>query len=83
MNTQVSGKANLPKKKFATQTPNQQAHKLLTSREAAAFLGFSERKLWALRKCGEIAFLKIGRSVRFQLNDLLLFIEKNRMGGGR
>ena len=48
---------------------------LLRPREAAARLAISERKLWSLTQEEEIKAIKIGRSVRYDLRDLLVWIE--------
>jgi excisionase family DNA binding protein len=54
--------------------------------QAAALLGISERKLWELKATGKIPCVRIGRSVRFRIQDLEEFIERNLdagMGGAR
>ena len=54
--------------------------------QAAAMLGISERKLWELKATGKIPCVRIGRSVRFRIQDLEEFIERNLdagMGGAR
>ena len=51
---------------------------LLRSREAAEALSISERTLWDLTKCGEIACIRIGRAVRYDPRDLLAFIERKK-----
>lgn len=55
--------------------------RLLTSREAAAMLGISERTLWTLKDQGEIPHIKIGRSVRYSVTDLNAWINQQRIGG--
>jgi len=50
--------------------------RLLTYRQAAAYLSLSERKLWGLAASAKIPVCRIGRSVRFDLADLDRFIEK-------
>jgi excisionase family DNA binding protein len=52
---------------------------LLTYEEAAAWLGTSPRHvrhLWATR---QLAAVKVGRLIRFDLADLLRFAERNRV----
>jgi excisionase family DNA binding protein len=49
-------------------------NKLMTSRQAAAYLCISERKLWDLSKSGRIQTVRIDRSVRFDRDDLDEFI---------
>jgi excisionase family DNA binding protein len=51
---------------------------LLTEREAAKRLSISPRKLWELRNAGEIRCVKIGRSVRYCVNDLAAWIDSKR-----
>ena len=48
---------------------------LLRPREAAEWLAISERKLWSLTQSEEIKAIKVGRSVRYDLRDLLAWIE--------
>lgn len=43
---------------------------LLTLEQAAQCLGISSRMLWGLWNDGDIPRVKIGRLVRFRLNDL-------------
>lgn len=51
---------------------------LLTSKQAAAQLNISPRKLWALTNSKKIASVRIGRCVRYDAQDLRAFIDKNR-----
>ncbi len=51
---------------------------LLTPREAAQALRISERKLWGLTASGEIPCVRIGRSVRYDINDLHAWIEERK-----
>ncbi|MHC4281147.1 MAG: helix-turn-helix domain-containing protein [Planctomycetota bacterium] len=48
--------------------------RLLKSKQAAEYLCISERKLWDLQKSQRIPVVRIGRSVRFDLDDLDAFI---------
>lgn len=50
--------------------------KLMTSKQAANYLCICERKLWDLQKSQRIPVVRIDRSVRFDRNDLDLFIEQ-------
>ena len=52
---------------------------LLTRREAAAYLGVSEQTLavWKCTKRYDLAYVKIGRLVKYRKSDLDAFIEKN------
>lgn len=47
---------------------------LLTPREAAAALSISERSLWGLTNQGLLRCVRIGRSVRYAVDDLREFI---------
>jgi len=49
---------------------------LLTELQAAAALSLSPRKLWSLRSSGDIAHLRIGRSVRYDIADLKEWIDR-------
>ena len=52
---------------------------LLTPKEAARSLGISERLLWGRSAPrGEIPVVRIGRSVRYSLDDLRSFIESQK-----
>jgi len=50
--------------------------RLLTVKDAAAYLAISERKLWSMTNSGEIPVVRLGRAVRYDLNDLDSFIQK-------
>ena len=50
-------------------------NKLMTSKQTAEYLCICERKVWDLQKSGLIPVVRIGRSVRFDRNDLDAFIE--------
>jgi len=59
----------------------QEANQLLvTSREAARLLSISERTLWELAKTRKVKRVKIGRSVRYHINDLEAWIEAQKEG---
>lgn len=52
---------------------------LLGSREAAKVLAVSERTLWGITSPrGELPAVYIGRAVRYDPNDLLAFIERQK-----
>ena len=53
---------------------------LVDSRTAANMLSISKRSLWARKKSGEIASVRIGRSVRFDVRDLIAFIDLQKKG---
>ena len=50
-------------------------NRLIKCREAAAYLGICERKLWELEKDGRIPSVRIDRAVRFDIGDLDAFIQ--------
>ena len=54
---------------------------LLTTQEAAKFLNVSERHFWTITETGLIPRLKIGRSVRFKMQDLVRYIDGLRSDG--
>ncbi len=47
---------------------------LVTARQAAKMLSVSERTLWGLSDAGEIPRVKIGRAVRYSVDDLKRYI---------
>jgi excisionase family DNA binding protein len=51
---------------------------LLNSKEAAQALSISPRTLWTLTKTGQIAYVQSGRSVRYDVEDLQKWIERNK-----
>ncbi len=53
---------------------------LVDSRTAANMLSISKRSLWARKKSGEIVSVRIGRSVRFDVRDLIAFIDLQKKG---
>lgn len=52
--------------------------RLIKCRQAAAYLGICERKLWELEKQGRIPSVRIDRAVRFDITDLDIFIQKSK-----
>ena len=58
----------------ATQSTN-----LLTTRQAAEFLGLSPETLltWRCTKQVEIPYIKLGKAVRYRREDLEAFINEN------
>ena len=53
---------------------------LLTPAQAAEALAISTRKLWAMTASGEIPCLRIGRSVRYPVQDLQRWIDDQTKG---
>lgn len=60
--------------------PAEPAKLLLTPREAAAALGICERSLWSLARAGKVAVVRLGRSTRYDLNDLRRLIDAAKGG---
>lgn len=56
---------------------------LLTRKEAAAYLGVKEQTLacWACAGRYQLPFVRIGRLVKYRLEDLNRFISENMTGG--
>jgi len=50
----------------------------MTALDAANALAISPRKLWGLTRSGEITCVRIGRAVRYSVQDLQAFIEAKR-----
>jgi len=50
--------------------------RLMRSRQAAAYLAVSDRKLWSLTKEGRIPAVKFDRVVRYDVVDLDEFIRE-------
>jgi len=63
------------------QTMTEKSKLLLTARETASLLSISERKLWNLTNENEIQSIRIGRSVRYSIEDLEQWIETKRNEG--
>lgn len=57
------------------------APRLLNSKETAAYLAISERKLWMMYQSGAIPAVRLGRAVRYDQRDLDGFIVRAK--GGR
>lgn len=53
---------------------------LLKPREAAEYLSLCERTLWSLKCSGDIPHIRIGRSVRYSIDDLDSYIDAQRIG---
>jgi excisionase family DNA binding protein len=54
---------------------------LLSYREAAKYLGVTERTLWTLVNSGDLPAVRFRRTVRIDPADLRMFIEKSKRGG--
>jgi len=49
---------------------------IMNKKEVAKLLQFSERKIDYLRQDGKLPYIKIGRCVRFRLEDIQDFLQK-------
>ncbi|REJ90645.1 MAG: DNA-binding protein [Planctomycetota bacterium] len=54
---------------------------LLTPPQAAEALAISPRKLWSMTASGEIPHVRLGRSVRYPVDDLQRWIDGQKKGG--
>jgi excisionase family DNA binding protein len=52
---------------------------LLTVRQAAEALSICEKSLWNLTKRGDLPAVRIGKSVRYTLEDLQSFIGRSKV----
>jgi excisionase family DNA binding protein len=57
---------------------NAPGRRLLSLAEAADYLGIRPRTVEKLAHTGQLPFIKLGRSTRYELGDLDAFIERNR-----
>lgn len=53
---------------------------LLRPREAAEWHKISERNLWTLTQRDELRCIRIGHSVRYDLADLVAFVDARKNG---
>jgi excisionase family DNA binding protein len=60
--------------------PEKSAALLLTPKQTALALAMSPRTLWGLTANGEIPHLKIGRLVRYSVEELQRWIKTRRKG---
>jgi excisionase family DNA binding protein len=56
---------------------------LVSSHEAAKRLGICERTVWTLQNSGELPSVRIGRCIRFDLDDLCRWVEDRKRGRGQ
>ena len=50
---------------------------LLTSREASQAMGICQRTLYGLTKSGELPVVRVGRAVRYSVDDIRDWIKKS------
>jgi predicted DNA-binding transcriptional regulator AlpA len=58
-----------------TEGKNYGSQRLLDTKEAAEFLQVSERHLWTISETGLIPRIKMGRCVRYKMDDLVRYID--------
>ena len=63
--------------------PLEEGARLLNVREAARFLGTKPKTLYTMAWRREIVFVKIGRSLRFDVRDLEQMIEEAKVRPGK
>ena len=56
--------------------------RLLKPPEAALFLAVSERTVKRLTARGELPHVRVGRSMRFIMEDLLAYVARHRLWSG-
>jgi excisionase family DNA binding protein len=59
--------------------PGREEVRLLNIKQAARFLGTTDKTLYTKIWRREIPFIKLGRSVRFDVRDLEALIERSRV----
>jgi excisionase family DNA binding protein len=62
-------------------TENKSGQLLWTPHEASRALAISPRKLWSMTACREISHVRIGRCVRYPVDDLRRWIAEHKEGG--
>ena len=62
---------------------NQSGSKLLTTEEAASFLGMAPDTLvvWRCTRRVNLPYVKLGRAIRYRLEDLTAFVSASRVVG--
>ena len=61
--------------------PEKYPIQLMTPQQAAEALAISPRKLWAMTSSGEISHIRLGRCVRYSVDDLRELIDRMKKGG--
>jgi excisionase family DNA binding protein len=51
---------------------------LLNREQAADYLGCSAESIWRWTKAGKLKALRIGRNLRYRVEDLIAFAERER-----
>ena len=60
-----------------------QAERLLTVGDVARHLSISRSKIYSTMDCGELPYVKLGKSRRIRWSDVLELIERCRIDGSR
>ncbi len=63
-----------------TNTERDGAQRLMTARQAAAYLAISERHLWTITRGGGLRSIKLGRAVRYDMAEVDRYIASRQMG---
>ena len=80
MRTAWFGKLHLLEE-TAMATESVQSPLALRPQEAANALRISPRKLWSMTASGEIPHIRLGRCVRYPVDDLQRWIDQQTKGG--
>lgn len=67
-------------KRVGGSAPQKAPALLVRASEAAQMLALSPRKLWELTNRGEVPCVRIGRSVRYSVEDLRRLVDAWRQG---
>ena len=57
--------------------------RLFSTKEAARYLGIGERLMWLLGNRGDIPTVRLGKCLRFDVQDLDAYIQSCKQGGRR
>ena len=63
-----------------TPTPLRNELELVTEEELSSLLKICKRQLYNWRARGEIPYFKLGRAVRYRVNDVMEVLERVRIG---
>jgi|LauGreDrversion4_2_1035121.scaffolds.fasta_scaffold557241_2 excisionase family DNA binding protein len=55
--------------------------RLLTTNETARYLSVSPRTVWAITARGELPRIKLGRTVRYDVEDIEVYLKRSKIGG--
>jgi excisionase family DNA binding protein len=58
-----------------------EAPRLLDLRATARYLTISERHLWAITARGDLPCIKLGRTVRYAIEDIEAYLKRSKSGG--